>query len=166
MKNHRKNFYGIVLLASMFVAGAPAIAAEYRSLEGVTGLDVVFDFRLTDPQTADLFLRLIHETWLDQDVRGMEEPANFVILVNNGAIKLIASDQPGFSPDDQVYLESIADRIALMAKDGIRFEGCLKAAKLFGVDPDLFHSDINKINNAWISIAGYQAQDYANLAIN
>ena len=40
MRNHRNEFFGFLLLAGMFIAGAPVVAAEYRSLEGVAGLDV------------------------------------------------------------------------------------------------------------------------------
>lgn len=159
--------FGLIVSATLLSMGTSTThAAPYRSLDGVTGLDVAFDFRLTDPKTAALFLQLIHETWLDQDVSGMEEPANFVVIVNGGAVRLIAEDQPDYSPEDLEFIAEIAVRIANMAKDGIRFEGCLKAAELFGVDHDRFVSDIEKINNAWISIAGYQAQHYASLPIN
>lgn len=34
------------------------------------------------------------------------------------------------------------------------------------VDHNQFFAEINKINNAWISIAGYQAKNYSALPIN
>lgn len=143
-----------------------AESASYNSLGGVQGVDVAYDFRLTDPKTAALFLRLIHETWIDRTVREMDEPPRFVVVVNGGAVKLIARDQPGYSAEELVYIEEIADRISQMADDGILFEGCLKAAAIFEVDHELFVDEIHKISNAWISIAGYQAQEFAYLAIN
>jgi intracellular sulfur oxidation DsrE/DsrF family protein len=167
MKSINKVLPGLLATIALLNFGIPAAsAAPYRSLEGVTGLDVAFDFRLTDPKTAALFLQLIHETWLDQDVKAMDEPAIFVVVVNGGAVKLVAEDQPGYSAEEQEYIHEIAMRIARMANDGIRFEGCLKAAQIFGVDHNLFLGDIEKINNAWISIAGYQAQRYSALPIN
>ena len=167
MKFMKKAVFGLMLFATLLSVGANTANAEtYRSLDGVAGLDVAFDFRLTDPKTAALFLQLIHETWLDKDVSGMEEPANFVIVVNGGAVKLIAEDQPGYSSEELEIIDAIAARIASMSQDGIRFEGCLKAAEIFGVDHNLFVGEIEKINNAWISIAGYQAQRYASLPIN
>lgn len=167
MKSMKIALLGLLATAATLNVGmsAPA-AAHYRSLEGVAGIDVAFDFRLTDPKTAALFLQLIHETWLDQDVTEMDKPANFVVIVNSGAVKLIASNQPGYSPEESVYIDEIAARIANMSEDGIRFEGCLKAAEIFGVDHNLFVDDIEKVNNAWISIAGYQAKRYAALPIN
>jgi intracellular sulfur oxidation DsrE/DsrF family protein len=163
----RKALRGLFATIALLSIGiSMASAAQYRSLEGVEGLDVAFDFRLTDPKTAALFLQLIHETWLDQDVNAMKEPASFVVVVNGGAVKLIAENQPGYSEEDQEYIREIAMRIARMADDGIRFEGCLKAAEIFGVDHNLFFDEIEKINNAWISIAGYQVQQFAALPIN
>jgi len=167
MKTNQKALLGLLFVVAVFNVGiSSAAAATYRSLEGVKGLNVAYDFRLTDPKTAALFLKLIHETYLDNDVRDMSESPRFVVVVNGGAVKLIARNQPGYSPEEQVYIEEIADRIAQMTEDGIRFEGCLKAAEIFSVDHNLFVNEINKINNAWISIAGYQAQRFAALPIN
>ena len=167
MKTIKKAALGLLTAIALLNVPMPeAEAGQYPSLEGVENLDVAFDFRLTDPKTAALFLQLIHETWLDQDVKAMDEPASFVVVVNGGAVKLVAADQPGYSLEEQKYLKEIATRIGKMAKDGIRFEGCLKAAEIFGVDHDLFVGEIEKINNAWVSIAGYQAQQYAALPIN
>lgn len=167
MKTFRKALACLTLVFAAVGAGTPYVyAASYASLEGVDGLDVAYDFRLTDPQTAALFLQLIHETWLDRDVQDMEEPGKFVVVVNGGAVRLIAGNQPGSSAEDQMYLGQIAERIARMVEDGIRFEGCLKAAEIFGVDHNRFVAEINKVNNAWISIAGYQANDYSAIPIN
>ena len=49
----------------------------------------------------------------------------------------------------------------LQKKEGIRIEGCLTAAEIFSVDPKLFYNEIHGINNAWISISGYQAQEFS-----
>ena len=167
MKNIRKALRGLIFVAVVLsAASSPAMAETYRSLEGVKGLDVVYDFRLTEPKVAALFLQLIHETYLDNDVRGMSRSPRFVVVVNAGAVKLVARNQPGYSPEDQTYIDEIADRIVQMAEDGIKFEGCLKAAEIFGVDHNLFINEVNKVNNAWISIAGYQAQSFAALPIN
>ncbi len=167
MRNLRKLLHGIIFVVVVFSAvNSPAMAQTYRSLEGVRGLDVVYDFRITDPKVAALFLKLIHDTYLDKDIRDMTRSPGFVVVVNGGAVKLVARNQPGYSTEDRMYIDEIAGRIVQMVEDGIRFEGCLKAAEIFGVDHSLFISEINKIKNAWISIAGYQAQGFAALSLN
>jgi len=166
MNRIRKRFLGTLVLLTTILSGiASSAPTAYSSLQGVSALDVAYDFRLTDPKTAALFFRLIHETYSDRDINQFEKSPRFVVVVNGAAVKLIAKNQPGYSAEDQEYIDEIAERISQMAADGIRFEGCLKAAEIFGVDPGLFLGDINKIKNAWISLAGYQAQQFSTLPI-
>ena len=167
MKAHRKIFFGYLLLYTAMNLGiSSATAAPYQSLNGLTGLEIAYDFRLDDPKKAALFLELIHKTYSDKDVNQLKRSPHFVVVFNGAAVKLIAEKQQGFSEEDQAYIREIANRISLMAVDGIRFEDCLKAAEIFEVDPDLFLNDIRKINNAWISLAGYQAQQFSALPID
>ena len=167
MKVHKKIFIGcLMLVAGMAFSLSSAVAATYESLDGLSGLEMVYDFRLENPQKAELFLELIHKTYQDKDLNQLGESPRLVVVINGAAVRLIAEDQQGFSSEDQVHLQNIASRLSAMAADGIRFEGCLVAARIFKVDPNLFLSSINKVNNAWISIAGYQAQQYSGLVIN
>ena len=126
----------------------------------------MYDLRLEYPAQAALFLELIHNTYLDKDINDLGEAPRLVVVFNGAAVRLIAEDQQRFSKEDQVHVQKIASRLALMVADGIRLEGCLVAAKIFKINPDLFLSSINKVNNAWISIAGYQAKQYSDLVVN
>ena len=167
MKAYRKTLFGYLFLLTALNFGiSSATAAPYQSLNGLTGLEIAYDFRIDDPKKAALFLKLIHETYSDKDINQLTKSPRFVVVFNGAAVKLIAEEQQGFSQEDQVYLREIANRISLMAADGIRLEGCLKAAEIFQVDPNLFLGDIKKINNAWISLAGYQAQRFSALPID
>ena len=91
----------------------------------------------------------------------MPQAPEFVVVFNGESVTLISEDHGRFPREDRVYLEEIAERIKSMAAGGIRMEGCLTAAEIFGVDPKLFHDEIHGINNAWISISGYQAQEFS-----
>ncbi len=162
MKAHRKTFKGsLILIVTMAFGPSLATAASYEALDGLTGLEIVYDFRLDHPEKAALFLKLIHGTYKDESITGLAEPPRFVIVFNGAAVKLIAEELPGVSQEDQAHLQDIASRITLMAADGIRMEGCLIAAGLFKIDPDLFLREIEKVENGWISLAGYQAQKFS-----
>lgn len=163
MRTNRTKMAGLCLLVAGLLAfgSSPAGADSYEVLRGLEGLEVAYDFRLDHPAKAALFLELIHRTYKDQSLAEMPESPRFVIVFNGAAVKLIAEGEAGFSEADQVHLRRIADRIAAMAEDGIRMEGCLVAADIFKVDPDLFLSEIEKTPNAWISIAGYEAQGFS-----
>ena len=144
---------------------SPATGAPYESLTGLTGLDIAFDVQLSNPKKAALFLKMIHLSIKDQDLESMAKPPMFVVVFNGKAVTLISEQQDRFPEADRVHLQEIAKRITLMAADGIRMEGCLAAAKIFEVDPNLFLSEIQEINNAWISLAGYQAQQFSMIPI-
>jgi intracellular sulfur oxidation DsrE/DsrF family protein len=116
---------------------------------------------LNSPKKTVLFLRLIHETYNNEDLRGLPQAPRFVVVFNGESVTLISEDHDRFPREDRAYLEEIAERIKSMATDGVRMEGCLTAAKIFSVDPKLFYDEIHEINNAWISISGYQAQEYS-----
>ena len=162
MKAHKKTFAGLFMLVVTLASGPSLTAAgSYKALSGLTGLEIVYDFRLDHPQKAALFLRLIHMTYKDKSITDLAESPRFVIVFNGAAVRLIAEEQDGFSEDDQAHLREIASRIASMAADGIEMEGCLVAARIFKVDPDLFLREIEKTDNAWISLAGYQAQGFS-----
>ena len=150
-----------MLIAGMMFGPSLAAADSYEALRGLRGLEIVYDFRLDHPEKAALFLKLIHMTYKDESITGLAQSPRFVVVFNGAAVKLIAEERAGVSQEDQAPLRDIASRIALMAADGIRMEGCLVAAEIFKVDPDLFLSEIEEVENAWISIAGYQAQEFS-----
>ena len=162
MRARKKTFAGCLILIAVTALGSSlATAASYEALDGLTGLEIVYDFRLDHPEKAALFLKLIHMTYKDESITGLDELPRFVIVFNGAAVKLITEKHFGVSPEDQAHLRDIATRITLMAADGIRMEGCLIAAGIFKVNPDLFLSEIDKVENGWISLAGYQAKNFS-----
>jgi hypothetical protein len=166
MKTLTKIRIGILILfIGAMIGHSSATGAPYESLEGLTGLDIAFDVQLNNPKKAALFLKMIHLSIKDQDLEKMANPSKFVVVFNGKAVTLISENQDRFPEEDRVHLEEIAKRVTLMTEDGIRIEGCLAAAKIFKVDPNLFLGEIQKINNAWISLAGYQAQQFSMIPI-
>lgn len=162
METSTKRRAGIACLTIVtMVCLSPAFGSSYPSLEGVDGLNVTYDIRLAHPQKTALFLRLIHETYKNEELSRLPRTSRFVLVFNGESVTLISDDVDRFPRDDRTALEEIAARIESMAADGVRIEGCLTAAKIFGVDPNRFHEEIRHIDNAWISIAGYQAQEFS-----
>jgi intracellular sulfur oxidation DsrE/DsrF family protein len=48
-----------------------------------------------------------------------------------------------------------------MSKEGIRFEICMVAVKVFGVEASSILPEIKQVHNGWISLIGYQAKGYS-----
>jgi intracellular sulfur oxidation DsrE/DsrF family protein len=91
----------------------------------------------------------------------MKKNPVFVVVFIGPSVKLISKNREGFSPEDQKYLDEIANTISAMSKDVINLEICLVAAKVFNVDPASVLPEIRRVGNGWISEIGYQAQGYS-----
>lgn len=52
-----------------------------------------------------------------------------------------------------------------LAKQGVRFEACAIATRLFHVDNASMISDVKVVGNTFISLIGYQAKGYAVIPI-
>jgi uncharacterized protein len=63
--------------------------------------------------------------------------------------------------EDQKPLDELARTIKDMAKDGIKLEICLIAAKVFGVEPSSVLPEIKQVGYGWISLIGYEAKGYS-----
>jgi intracellular sulfur oxidation DsrE/DsrF family protein len=162
MRNYVTSRIGVALL----VIGAtgffsPSLAEPYQSLKGVEGLKITYDVRLNSPKKAALFLKLIHRTYKASGLESLSRAPEFVVVFNGESVTLISEDHDRFPREARAYLEEIAERIKSMEAEGIRMEACLTAAEIFSVDPKLFHDEIHGIDNAWISISGYQAQEFS-----
>jgi uncharacterized protein len=79
-------------------------------------------------------------------------------------VKLVSTDQSGFDQDQHDSLNALADKISNMDKEGVKFEICMTSAPAFNVDPDTILPEVNKVQNGWISVVGYQHNGYAMVA--
>ena len=136
-----------------------ASAAEYEALKGVKSAKAVFDFRIGQPQSAALHLKLIHQTY--KDLMTANKKPEVVVVFIGPAVKLISKNREGFAPEDQKSLDGIASTVSAMSKDGIGLEICMVAVKVLNVDPASVLAEIKKVENGYISIIGYQAQGYS-----
>ena len=147
-----------VLICLSFVVVADASGEDYEALKGLKSVKAVFDVRINNPKSAALHLKLIHETFKDKDLTALAEKSIFVVVFVGPSVKLISKQREGFSPEEHTILDEIARTISDMSKDGIKFEICLVAAKVFGVDPASVLPEFQRVRNGWISSIGYQAK--------
>jgi intracellular sulfur oxidation DsrE/DsrF family protein len=152
-------FLSICLL---WAASCNVFAGDYEyALKGVKSVKALYDFRIGNPKSAALHLKLIHETFKDKELLAVDKKPAFVVVFIGPSVKLVSKNREGFSPEEQATLAEIAGTISEMSKAGIKLELCLVAAKVFGVDPATVLPEIKAVPNGWISEIGYQAQGYA-----
>lgn len=134
---------------------------EGDALKGLKSVKAVFDFRTGNLKAASVLLDAIHDTFKGKDIAAVTKKPEFVIVFLGPAVKLITNVREGVPTEDQEILDAIAGRISEMAKDGIRLEICLFAARMFNVDPDTVLPEIKHTENGMISLIGYQAKGFS-----
>ena len=157
---------GILLfLTSVLLIGSTGSAGEYVALNSVKEIKVVFDVRGKNVKPIALQLDLIHKTYHDANIRGITNKPEVAVVFGGGAVKLISKTRDGYTEDEKRLLGIIQDKLAEMNRDGIRLEVCLFAANVHGVDPPTIPEFINRVDNGWISILGYQQKGYSLVAV-
>ena len=158
-KNPRALIITLVLLIAYSLSSGIAYSQGNEALKDLHLVKAVIDFRTGDSKTAVTYLTLIAETLRDRDIQAVTKNPDFVVIFGGHSVKLLAKDAKEFSPEEQKTINEIKSKISALAKNGIKFEYCIYAAKLFGLEPsDL--PGIRLIDNGWVSLIGYQAKGY------
>jgi intracellular sulfur oxidation DsrE/DsrF family protein len=165
-KRSKSTILTLIFLMSLFSTVAfSSTSQEDDALKDLESVRAVIDFRTGNPKMATVFLEMIHETFKGKEIASVTKKPEFVIVFLGPSVKLISNQREGASPEDQKMLDVIAGGISEMAKDGIKFEICLFAARMFNVDPATVLTEIKHTENGMISLIGYQAKDYSLIPI-
>jgi uncharacterized protein len=133
---------------------------EYGTLKGLKSIKAVFDFGLGNPQGALISLQVIQQTFKDKNMWVSGKKPEIAVIFVGPSVKLVSKSRSGFKEEDQKTLDEIAGKITEMAKDGIKFEICLIAMKILGVEPSSILPEIKQVGNGWISLIGHEAKGY------
>lgn len=155
------SFFTVIVLCSVSAA-LPAVADGYdNALKGVKGLKAVFDYSQGSPKMSNIILGAVKAMYEDEAVTSLPEKPQLVILFQGPAVTLISTDRSNFAGKDFGELDTFHELIRQLKKAGVRFEVCLYAANVVGIDPATILPEIDQVNNGFISTIGYQAQGYA-----
>jgi uncharacterized protein len=151
-----------ILVVCLFaVVSGKAFSEDYPALKGLKSVKAVFGFEMGNPQNALVHLQVIHQTFKDKNIWIGKKKPEIVVVFYGPSVKLVSKNRSGFAAGDQKILDEYASTISAMAKDGIKFEICLIAVKLLGVEPSSILPEIKQVGNGWISVIGYEARGYS-----
>lgn len=158
----------VVLAVCLAMLAMPAVGAEKGPLDRVAlqGVKVgkgIFDINLTDALRLPLYLGVIEETLEGLKAQGVKP--EIVIAFRGTAVKMVSSEREGFDNEQKAALEDSDELIKELAKNGVRFEACAIATRLFGVDNKSILPQVKVVGNTFISLIGYQAKGYALIPI-
>lgn len=154
----------ILLFACSQQAVAHAAApSDLVALQGVKSGKGIFDINITDAEKLPLYLQVIKETNEGLKTQGVKP--DLIVAFRGSAVRLVSSIRTGFSTDQKESLEHADELIRELAKQGIRFEACSIATRLFHVDNASINPEVKVVANTFISLIGYQARGYAIIPI-
>jgi intracellular sulfur oxidation DsrE/DsrF family protein len=161
-KRTKSTILALVFLMGLVSTSAVSFAGqEGDALKGLKSIKAIFDFRTGNMKVASVMLDAIHETYKGKDIRAVSDKPEFMVVFLGPSVKLITNVREGLSTEDVQMLEAIKERISAMAKDGIKLEICLFAARMFGVDPATVYPEIMQMENGVVSLIGYQAKGFS-----
>lgn len=99
-----------------------------------------------------------------QNVTSLPDAPTAVIVFHDQAVKFLSTERNGDEKENET-LDKVPEMIRQIKNDGVRMEVCMYAVKVFGVNPETILPEIEKVENGWVSVAGYQAQGYSLIAI-
>lgn len=152
-------FFTVVLVATLSTS---ALANGYdNALKGVNSYDAVFEVSQGNPKIANLVFWAVKNAYEADEVKALSGTPNVVIVFHGPVVKLLSSDRSPFNSAEWAEVEKFQSTLRQMKKDGVKLEVCLYAAKVLGVDKATIMPEIDRVDNGFVSVVGYQMQDYA-----
>ena len=167
MNTKNKNLAQLItcLFFTVFFAvtlSTSALAEGYgNALKGVNSYDAVFEVSLGNPKIANLVFWAVKNAYEADEVKALSGTPNVVIVFHGPVVKLLSSDRSPFNGAEWAEVEKFQATLRQMKKDGVKLEVCLYAAKVLGVDKTTIMPEIDGVDNGFVSVVGYQMQDYA-----
>ena len=151
-------FFTVVLAATLSTS---ALANGYgNALKGVNSYDAVFEVSQGNPKIANLVFWAVKNAYEADEVKALSGTPNVVIVFHGPVVKLLSSDRSPFNSAEWAEVEKFQSTLRQMKKDGVKLEVCLYAAKVLGVDKATIMPEIDRVDNGFVSVVGYQMQDY------
>ena len=153
----------LIFLAILFILIVlPANAVGYnKALMFVNDYKAVFEFSQGDPKIANLIFWAVKNSYEVDEVKGLSGDKDIVVVFHGPVVKLLSTNKSPFNAAEWAEVEKFHETIRAMKKDGVTFEICLYAVKVLDVDEATIISEIDKVGNGFVSVIGYQMQDYA-----
>ncbi|MBD1399745.1 DsrE family protein [Pelovirga terrestris] len=157
------NRVAVLWVVILLVLGlVPAWASGYaEALKGIKAFNAVYQFTSGDPGVANRVFWAVKNSYEDQTVRDLGLVPRIVVVFHGPVVHLISTNLARFPDEVRTEVEQFQTTIRQMKQDGVKFEVCLYAVKMAGVDPASILPEVDSVANGFVSVIGYQMQGYA-----
>jgi intracellular sulfur oxidation DsrE/DsrF family protein len=129
--------------------------AAYADIGEIKQLKVVWDFNFSDPKAVGMVFNFVNGLLSATSEFGPHEIDPIKVVIVSHGPELVV-----FARKNYAKYKEIADRAASLAKQGVKFEICLRAASFLGFAPEDFHGFVTLAPAAPYSLAYWQAKGY------
>lgn len=154
---------GKLFLLSLFIFSFTTLSAkdinDKVALNGIKTAKGVFLIDFTNAAKTAFYLRVIEGTYkgfVNQDVK----PEMVLVFIGKTVKYLSTKQDEAFEMENEEHLESIQESIKNFGKLGVRMEVCAVATKVFKVDNNTIPKQMDIVADGFISLIGWQTQDY------
>jgi len=119
----------------------------------------VFLVDIGDPKKLNFYLEIIQGTHKGMKSQGVTP--DFILVYIGPSVKYLTS-APSAETEKLAgaLLMDIESNIEVLAQLGIKQEVCAVATRVFGIENKTVFADLTLVADGFISLIGYQAQDY------
>ena len=152
-------FFAATLVALL---SSPALSAGYdNALKGVNSYNAVFEVTQVNPKVANIVFWAVKNSYEVAEVKALGKAPGIAVVFHGPAVKMLSSDRAPFNEAEWAEVEKFQETLRQMKKDGVKLEVCLYAVEVMGVDKTRIMPEIDQVGNGFVSVIGYQMQDYA-----
>jgi len=132
---------------------------DKAALNGIKEAKSVFLIDFTNVRKTAFYLNIIEGTHKGLIKQGVK-PKMVLVFIGETVKFLSTKQDEAFEMEHEEHLEAIQNSIKNLSKAGVRMEVCAVATKVFKVDNNTIPKEMNIIADGFISLIGWQTQDY------
>ncbi|MGP2657838.1 DsrE family protein [Malaciobacter sp. WC5094] len=132
---------------------------DKAALNGIKKAKSVFLIDFTNVRKTAFYLNIIEGTHKGLIKQGVK-PKMVLVFIGETVKFLSTKQDEAFEMEHEEHLEAIQNSIKNLSKAGVRMEVCAVATKVFKVDNNTIPKEMNIIADGFISLIGWQTQDY------
>lgn len=157
----------VYLCICLILAPAMAFAAQFdkeKALKGLSSVKIVCDVNVEDPDLLQTRMNFLDETYSQLLDAGVTP--TIVVAFRGKASLFITKNDKYIKAEQHKQRIEMKKWIEHFKALGFTIEQCYIAAKSHKIDTKDFLPQVNIVENGYISLIGYQSQEYAFLPID
>lgn len=148
----------ILMATSQAVVQAAAPPDDRGALLGVKTGKGVFDINTTEVDKLTLYLQVIKET--QEGLKKQRVKPDLIVAFRGASVRFVSKERGNFTTEEQENLLETDEMISELSKEGVRFEACAIATRLYNINNKSILPAVRVVGNTFISLIGYQSKGY------